>query len=154
LSDTGPNAISAAAAVAAQPDSLRGYIARTLERTLADCTRCGKCYDACPMPAYSTALGGAASAAVVGDVLSLLRGGAPTPQALEWTRLCTQSATCIPACPEGINPMLMLRFARMTALGAFGGEARIPGKDDPEFFLKILAFAKLNLTDEELARLR
>ena len=65
MSETGPNAISAAAAVAALPDSLRGYIARTLERTLADCTRCGKCYDACPMPAYSTVLGGAASAAVV-----------------------------------------------------------------------------------------
>lgn len=130
---------------------LRGFIARKVDETLARCTRCGRCYEVCPMPRYSEALAGAQPGTVVGGILAMLRGEPAAPDALEWARICTQSASCVPACPEGVDPMMMLRIARMAALGGFGGPRLIAGRDDPEFFLRIMAFARLQLTDEERA---
>ena len=131
---------------------LLAYIERNIERTLADCTSCGKCFEACPMPSYSARLTGRQSGEVVNGVLDILRGQGGTPAAVEWTRLCTQSASCIPACPENVNPMLMLRLARITALGSTGGEALLPDtKRDPHFFRRINAFAALQLSETEIA---
>jgi len=131
--------------------SLGQFIDRNIERTLADCTSCGKCFEVCPMPAYAPGLQGKSPAAVVGGILDMLRGGAGSEDALEWTRICTQSASCIPACPEQVNPMMMMRLARMAALGSLGAPRRLQARDDPEFFLKILAYAKLQLSGEERA---
>ena len=131
--------------------NLKDFIGRSIERTLADCTQCGKCYEVCPMPAYAEKLNGKSAPQVVGGILGMLRGEPASEEAIEWTRICTQSASCIPACPENVNPMMMLRIARMIALGSLGGPHLIQGKDDPEFFLKILAYAKLQLSDEERA---
>jgi Fe-S oxidoreductase len=130
-----------------------GYIARNIERTLADCTGCGKCFEVCPTTRYSGTLAGQAGREVVAGILDILRGKGGTPAAIEWTRLCTQSADCIPACPEKVNPMLMLRLARITALGSTGAPALLPdSRRDPEFFRRINAFAALQLTDAELAQ--
>ena len=132
---------------------LLDYIERNIERTLADCTSCGKCFDVCPMTAYSDKLAGQTGGAVVAGVLDILRGKGGTPAAVEWTRLCTQSATCIPACPENVNPMLMLRLSRITALGSTGAEALLPdSKHDPHFFRRINAFASLQLSEAEIAK--
>ncbi len=133
-------------------DDLLAYIERNVERTLADCTSCGKCFEVCPMTRYSDQLTGRQSGEVVAGVLDLLRGNGGTPAAVEWTRLCTQSASCIPACPENVNPMLMLRLSRITALGSTGGAALLPDtKRDPHFFRRINAFAALQLSAAELA---
>ena len=132
-------------------DELLAYIERNIERTLADCTSCGKCFEVCPMTQYSDKLTGQHSGAVVAGVLELLRGNGGTPAAVEWTRICTQSATCIPACPENVNPMLMLRLSRITALGSTGGAALLPDtKRDPHFFRRINAFAALQLSEAEI----
>ena len=132
-------------------DELLAYIERNIERTLADCTSCGKCFEVCPMTQYSDTLTGQHSGAVVAGVLELLRGNGGTPAAVEWTRICTQSATCIPACPENVNPMLMLRLSRITALGSTGGAALLPDtKRDPHFFRRINAFAALQLSEAEI----
>ncbi len=136
----------------AKTDELFAYIERNIARTLVDCTSCGKCFDICPMTAYSDKLAGKTGGAVVTGILGILRGTTGTPEAVEWTRLCTQSARCIPACPENINPMLMLRLSRITALGSTGGEALLPdGKRDPHFFRRINAFSALQLSDAEIA---
>ena len=136
----------------AQTDELLAYIERNIGRTLDDCTTCGKCFVICPMTAYSDKLAGKTGGEVVAGVLGILRGTGGTPEAVEWTRLCTQSARCIPACPENINPMLMLRLSRITALGSTGGPALLPdGKRDPNFFRRINAFAALQLSDAEIA---
>ena len=136
----------------AATDRLLAYVERNIERTLEDCTACGKCFDACPMTAYSDKFAGKSGSEIAGGVLDLLRGSGGTPQALEWTRLCTQSAVCIPACPEKVNPMLMMRLARITALGSTGGPALMAdGKRDPNFFRRINAFAALQFSDAEIA---
>ena len=134
-----------------KPRSLREYVDATIAATLAGCTRCGRCYEACPMPEYASALDGAAAHDVVKDVLDVLRREPASPQALEWIRICTQSATCIPVCPEGVNPMLMLRTARMVALGALGEDKQMEGREEPQFFRKIDTYAGLQLDDQELA---
>jgi heterodisulfide reductase subunit D len=131
---------------------LLAYIERNIERTLTDCTTCGKCFDACPMTKYSDQLAGKSGAEVVAGVRGILGGTAGTPPAVEWTRLCTQSAKCIPACPENVNPMLMMRLARITALGSTGGAALLPdGKRDPNFFRRINAFSALQFSEAEIS---
>src|SRR5205085_855482 len=95
---------------------LKEFEEREVERILGACTQCGKCYEVCPMAHYSKAPSGD-SKAVVGGVLAVLRGQQGTPEALGWIAVCTRTAVCVPACPEYVNPKMMMRLAHMTALG-------------------------------------
>ena len=136
----------------ADTEQLLVYIERNIERTLAGCTSCGKCFDVCPMTRYSDKLAGQPGREVVAGVLDILRGKGGTHAAVEWTRLCAQTAVCMPACPEKVNPMLMLRLARITALGSTGAQAQLPdARRDPDFFRRINAFASLQLSEAEIA---
>lgn len=115
-------------------DRLFDYIERNVERTLAICTNCGKCFEICPTTRSSDRLAGQSGREVVAGVLDILRGNGNQPAAIEWTRLCTQSADCIPACPERVNPMSMLRLSRITALGSTRAPALLPDvRRDPAF---------------------
>lgn len=137
----------------ADTDKLLGYIERNIADMLARCTRCGKCFEVCPTTRYSDKLAGRPGSEVVAGILDILRGKGGAPAAVEWTRLCTQSADCISACPERVNPMLLLRLARITALGSTGAPALLPdSRRDPEFFRRISAFATLQLSAEEKAK--
>jgi len=119
------------------------------ERILGACTRCGKCYEVCPMAQYSMAPAKDGKAVVPG-VLAVLRGEPTTAEALGWIAVCTRSGVCVPACPENVDPKMMMRLARVTALGGRGLPAQIESKQDRDYFDRIRAFAKLQLTDEEL----
>src|SRR5690606_31925134 len=114
------------------------------------CTACGRCYEVCPMPGYSERLADAQPREVLGQVLGVLRREQGHSLGLEFIRVCTQSACCIPACPEGINPMLMLRVGRMVALGSLGDPKQMEGREEPQFFSKIDTYAALQLDDREL----
>jgi Fe-S oxidoreductase len=81
-------------------------------RMLAACTACGACFEACPMVAYVPAAQGASASATVRGVLAILQGGEGDAAARGWVAACTRSALCIPACPEAVDPMLLLRLAR------------------------------------------
>lgn len=129
--------------------AMKAFIRKETERILAACTRCGKCYEACPMTRYSPALEGAEPQAVVGDVLALLREERSSPQAVGWASVCVRSGSCVPACPENVDPKMMVRIARMMASGGLGGEKRIPARHDRDYYDRIRAFAKLQLTEEE-----
>ena len=133
-----------------KPRSLREFVDRTIADTMARCTACGRCYEVCPMPGYSQLLDGADAKTVVGDVLAILRREPGTAQGLEFARICSQSASCIAACPEGVNPMLMLRTARMVALGSLGEPKQMDAREEPQFFRKIDTYAALQLDDREL----
>jgi Fe-S oxidoreductase len=128
---------------------LKEFQASEVERILSACTQCGKCYDVCPMAQYSAAPAADGKAAVPG-VLAVLRGQAGSPEALGWIAVCTRSGVCVPACPENVDPRMMMRLARMTALGGRGIPKQIDHQEDRDYFDRVRAFAKLQLTDDEL----
>ena len=130
--------------------AMQDFIREETESILAACTKCGKCFEACPMTRYSPALAGAEPKAVVTGILALLREEVNGPEALGWASVCVRSGSCVPACPDGVNPKMMMRIARITASGGLGGPKRIAARHDRDYFDRIRAFAKLQLTDEEI----
>jgi Fe-S oxidoreductase len=128
---------------------LKEFQRREVERILGACTKCGKCFEVCPMAQYSKAPAKDGKAVVPG-VLAVLRGEHGTPEALGWIGVCTRSGSCVPACPERVDPKMMMRLARMTALGGRGLPKQIDVKEDRDYFDRVRAFAKLQLTDDEL----
>ena len=52
--------------------------------------------------------------------------------------------------PDAVDPRMMMRLARMTALGGRGLAKQIDPREDPDYFNRVRAFAALQLTDEEL----
>jgi Fe-S oxidoreductase len=128
---------------------LKEFQSREIERILGACTQCGKCFEACPMAQYSKAPASDGKAVVPG-VLAVLRGEAGSPEALGWIAVCTRSGVCVPACPENVDPKMMMRLARMTALGGRDVPKQIDVKQDPDYFNRVRAFAKLQLSDDEL----
>jgi ferredoxin len=133
-----------------RPTSLREYVEGIIDDATSRCTSCGRCYEVCPMTRYAEPLQDALAGEVVSQVLGVLRREPDRTLGLEFVRVCTQSASCVPACPEGINPMLMLRAARMVALGSLGDPPQIQGREEPQFFRKIDTYAALQLDDREL----
>jgi Fe-S oxidoreductase len=132
--------------------TLTEHLERFIADALARCTRCGACVEACPMTAYAPALPGADPKEVVAGVLRLLRQEAGNAEALAWIEVCTQSGRCSAACPEGINAMKMVRVGRMSALGSLGGPRQIAPREEKEFFLRIEAFSRLQLSREEIEK--
>jgi len=90
---------------------LQAYIESETQEILDKCTTCGKCVEVCPMLPYGH-LQDAEPKDVVSGVLDILRGGQGHDEARRWAQVCTASGSCIPACPEGINPRQMLNFAK------------------------------------------
>ena len=128
---------------------LKEFQASEVERILGACTQCGKCHEVCPMAQYSKSPSEDSRSTVAG-VLAVLRGEPGTPEALGWIGVCTRSGVCVPACPENVDPKMMMRLARMTALGGRGQAAQLKVPEDRDYFDRVRAFAKLQLTDEEL----
>lgn len=131
--------------------AMQARIHRETERILGACTKCGKCFEACPMTRYSPAAAPAEPVRVVNGILGLLRGETGSPEALGWASVCVRSGTCVPACPEAVDPKMMVRIARMIAAGGLGGPQQIKLKEDRDYFNRIRAFGKLQLTEQEFA---
>ncbi|HEX6637792.1 MAG TPA: (Fe-S)-binding protein [Steroidobacteraceae bacterium] len=128
---------------------LKQFQQAEVERILDACTKCGKCFEVCPMARYSKAPATDGKTVVPG-VLAVLRGEQGTPEALGWIGVCTRSGVCVPACPENVDPRMMMRLARMTALGGRGLPKQFEVNEDRDYFDRVRAFAKLQLTDDEL----
>jgi heterodisulfide reductase subunit D len=91
-----------------------GYIEdfRSRGEAIAEaCTRCGKCFGACPM-AEPAGLGAADPHEATAGIIDLITGGAGNEEAVRWAEVCSGSGKCIPACPEGINARFMVQLAR------------------------------------------
>lgn len=131
-------------------ETLQAYLEAERQRVLSACTQCGRCFEACAMVPYGESLQEAEPKPMVGGVLSLLAGEKGTEEALAWVNICNRSGDCVSACPESVNPQMMMRIAKMYALGGFGREKQLLGRDDPNLFPRIWAFARLQFTDDEL----
>ncbi|MBI3043380.1 MAG: (Fe-S)-binding protein [Betaproteobacteria bacterium] len=87
-------------------------LAARAQDVLDRCTRCGRCFEVCPMTAPA-GIADRSAADVVGGVLDILRGGSGAPDSERWAQVCSGSGSCISACPESINPRFMLALARV-----------------------------------------
>ena len=76
------------------------------------CTSCGRCFEVCPMTAPA-GISGADPSETVSGVLRVIQGGSGSAEAERWAQVCSGSGTCIPACPEAVNPRFMLALARV-----------------------------------------
>lgn len=135
--------------------SLREHVDDFIADTLARCTRCGKCFEACPMTRYGEGLSGADAKTVVGGVLDWLQQTPGNAQSVAWLKVCTQSARCIDACPEGINAMKMVRVGQMSAMGSLGvaaDQTALSGRDAKDFFRVINAFAATQMSADEVEK--
>jgi Fe-S oxidoreductase len=128
---------------------LKEFEASEVERILGACTQCGKCYEVCPMKQYSP-VPAPDGKAVVAGVLAVLRGERGSDAALGWIAVCTRSGVCVPSCPDAVDPRMMMRLARITALGGRGLPKQIEPKEDPDYFNRVRAFAALQLSEDEL----
>ena len=115
------------------------------ERMLAACSQCGACFDACPMVPYAPDAKGTDAATAVRGVLDVLTGGQGDAASRNWITVCTRSGSCNEACPEAVNPMLMLRLAKWRA----NETGALPKRDAAETMARVKVFARLSFTDDE-----
>jgi heterodisulfide reductase subunit D len=95
-------------------DGTAGYLEdfRARGEAIAEvCTRCGECFQACPM-VPPAGLGEADPQATTAGVVDLITGGTGTVEAARWASVCSGSGKCIPACPEAIDTRFMVQLAR------------------------------------------
>lgn len=137
-----------------EADGVRALLARDREEILAKCTQCGRCFEVCPMVPYGEHdLARQSPRDVAGSVLGILRDEPGSAAALEWVKICTKSGECDAHCPEAISPKMMLRLARIIAIGGMDPDKppQLPLKDDPDYFNKVHAYARFSLSDAERA---
>jgi Fe-S oxidoreductase len=134
--------------------TLREHLDEFIADTLSRCTRCGKCFEACPMTRYGDGLSKADPKAVVSGVLDWLQQTPGNADSVAWLKVCTQSSRCIEACPEGINAMKMVRVGQMSAMGSLDlkGAPALSGREAKDFFRVINAFSETQLSAEEMER--
>lgn len=94
--------------------------------------------------------GAADPRAVTAGLRQLARGEHGPADTAKWVAACAKSGLCVGACPErarGLDAMLLVRIARQRAIN---DTAQIPAKHDPTAFPRVKAFARLQLSDEEI----
>ena len=135
----------------ARAPSVEAFLAEAGPRLADLCTACGACFRACAMADYA-GLGAADAGVVTAGLRDLARGKPASADTVAWVQSCGKSGTCVAACPEqasGLNAMLLVRIARQQAINV---TRQMPPKSDANAFPRVKVFARLQLTDEELAK--
>ena len=119
------------------------------------CTKCGKCFEVCPITAPA-GLAGADPKTVVSGVLDILRLGKGPEESAKWAKACVASGECIKACDYGVNPCFLLTMTRL-ALMRGEKDATERRKQGVTAFRKIGedvgVLTRLQLSEESLIRL-
>jgi Fe-S oxidoreductase len=127
------------------------FLAEAGPRLAALCTACGACFAACPMPDH-VGIREADARAVAAGLVQLANGEAGPADTVKWVGACTHSGLCVGACPErdkGLDAMLLVRIAKQRAINE---THQLKPKQDPTLFPRVKTFARLQLSDEELAK--
>src|SRR5882672_7124084 len=97
---------------AIEPAAFETALQARTDEMLAACTRCGKCFEACPI----TGAAGIADAdpqATIAGVLDIVRTGDGPETSRKWASSCVLSGECIKVCDDGANPRFLLNMARV-----------------------------------------
>jgi Fe-S oxidoreductase len=135
----------------ARSETSEAFLAQVGLELAALCTACGACFDACPM-VDQIGLRGSDSRAATDGLRRLAKGEAGSAETVAWVAACAKSGLCVTACPErslGLDAMLLVRIAKQHALN---DTHQLSVKHDPTYFPRIKTFARLQLTDQELAK--
>jgi Fe-S oxidoreductase len=135
----------------ARSDTSEAFLAAVGLDLAALCTACGACFDACPMVDH-IGLRGSDPRAATDGLRRLAKGETGSAETVAWAAACAKSGLCVSACPErssGLDAMLLVRIAKQHALNE---THQLAAKHDPTYFPRIKTFARLQLTDEELAK--
>lgn len=135
----------------ARAETTEAFLTRSGPELAGMCTACGACFDACPMVDH-IGLRAADARAVTDGLRRLAASEAAPADTVAWVGACTRSGLCVSACPEqhaGLDARLLVRIAKQRALNATG---QLPAKQDPTLFPRVKIFARLQLSDEELAK--
>lgn len=135
--------------------SFDAALAGRVEHVLDACTRCGKCFEVCPITEAAD-IPAASSESVVTGVLDILRSGDGPEAARKWATSCVLSGECIKACDYGVNPRFMLAMARaaMVKSKSEPPDTRRRGVHDFRTLSRDVAvLSRMQLTPEMLERL-
>ena len=135
----------------ARAETTEAFMDQAGPELAALCTACGACFEACPM-ADHVGLRGADGGAVTDGLRRLATGEAAPADTIAWVGACTKSGLCVAACPQreaGLDAMLLVRIAKQRALNQ---THQLTAKRDPTMFPRVKIFARLQLSDEELAK--
>ncbi|MBV9908858.1 MAG: (Fe-S)-binding protein [Hyphomicrobiales bacterium] len=135
----------------ARSESSEAFLAEAGLKLAALCTACGACFDTCPM-VDQIGLRGSDPRTTTDGLRRLAKGETASAETVAWVAACAKSGLCVTACPErlsGLDAMLLVRIAKQHALNE---THQLPVKHDPTYFPRIKTFARLQLTDEELAK--
>src|SRR3979409_1419639 len=94
-----------------EPAAFETALQARADEMLSACTKCGKCFEACPI----TTAAGIADAdpqATIAGVLDIVRTGDGPEASRKWASSCVLSGECIKACEDGATPSLPLHIAR------------------------------------------
>lgn len=119
------------------------------------CTRCGKCFEVCPITGPA-GVAGADPAATIAGVLDIVRSGTGPEFSQTWANSCVASGECIKACDYGVNPRFLLTMARVSMARARNtpNEQRKLGVDGFRLVARdVMQLSRMQLTDAQLARL-
>jgi Fe-S oxidoreductase len=137
------------------PSAFESALAARVDAMLDACTKCGKCFEACPI----TGAAGIADAdprATIAGVLDIVRTGDGPEASSKWASSCVLSGECIKVCDYGVNPRFLLNMARVAMARAKNEprEQRRLGVDGFRLVARdVTQLSRMQLTDAQLARL-
>src|SRR3954453_24259879 len=126
-----------------------------VDAMLDACTKCGKCFEACPIT-DPAGIAGADPRAAIAGVLDIVRLGDGPEVSRKWANSCVLSGECIKVCDYGVNPRFLLNMARV-AMARAKNEPRQQRKRGVDGFRlvarDVMQLSRMQLTEPELARL-
>src|SRR5262245_30759678 len=126
-----------------------------VDAMLDACTKCGKCFEACPITG-AAGVAGADPHATIAGVLDIVRTGDGPEASRKWASSCVLSGECIKVCDYGVNPRFLLNMARV-AMARSENEPRQQRKLGVDGFRlvarDVTQLSRMQLTDAQLSRL-
>jgi Fe-S oxidoreductase len=126
-----------------------------VDAMLDACTRCGKCFEACPITG-AAGIGDANPQDAIAGVLDIVRSGEGPEPSRKWASSCVLSGECIKTCDYGVNPRFLLNMARIAMARRKNEPAQRRRLGVEGFRLvarDVTALSRMQLSDAELTRL-
>src|SRR5499425_1081331 len=94
------------------PNAFETALTARVDAMLDACTKCGKCFQACPITG-AAGIGDANPQDAIAGVLDIVRLGEGPEASRRWASSCVLSGECIKVCDYGVNPRFLLNMARI-----------------------------------------